>query len=79
MLNLKWLHINEKVLIDKDALLITKGCFDEWIITAMKEMYYREFDLLLELLLTANMKHDTVFQNEDNLWDRLYKNYMILL
>ena len=45
----------------------------------MKEMYYREFDLLLELPLTANMKHDTVFQNEDNLWDRLYKNYMILL
>ena len=37
-----------------------------------EKMYYRQFDLLSELLLmTANMKHDTVFQNEDNLWDRL--------
>ena len=44
-----------------------------------EKMYYRhKFDPLLgELLhLTANMKHDTVFQNEDNLWDRtLYNNY----
>ena len=25
------------------------------------------------------MKHDTVFQNEDNLWDREYNNYCRLV